>query len=265
MIKCEKIIDLTKIATELSGFDQITGGGLPRSSAILLSGETGAGKKLLTRHLTWNLLHNNAKILYFSVDQSAEELRYDMLQYGWDVASFEANGQFKIVDIFTRSLDRQYENYQALSEGNPQTETYILSVSKLLDEIYDIRGITQESMTFFAELDQWSFGLLTFDSVTPLFSSNTKGILHVITELVEKTKEQGTTLLLLLHFDSHNNFLENILSQLTNASLTIRMTPGNSRFLSVTQYPGTYAPGPFPLEIQSDGTVIVPIAMPQFI
>ncbi|MHA2405215.1 MAG: RAD55 family ATPase [Candidatus Hermodarchaeia archaeon] len=59
---------MAKIKTGLSGFDQITGGGLPRSSAIVVSGDAGTGKEMLTRHLVWNLLQHNAKILYFSED-----------------------------------------------------------------------------------------------------------------------------------------------------------------------------------------------------
>ena len=94
---------LLKIRVDVPGFDQITGGGLPSSSAIALIGEAGTGKELLTRHMVWNLLQKEAKILYFTVDQSAEELRYYMLNYGWDIKPFEEK---KVLDVVKSVLNK---------------------------------------------------------------------------------------------------------------------------------------------------------------
>ena len=256
-----------KVATGLSAFDQITGGGLPRSSTIVLSGEAGSGKKLLARHLMWNLLQYDAKILYFSIDQSAEELQYYMHNYGWDIAPFEANGHLKIVDVFSKSLDRQYNNYQAIGESkfDPQNMKYTLSVNKLLYEVYDIEDVSTEATIFFEQLKFQSPGLLIFDTVTPLLSTNMKGALQLITELIKDVKEAEATLLVLFNYEVHSDYLDKTLKSLTDALITLRVNDGTMIFLNILKYPGKHAIGPFPLELTFNGVTIIPIAMPQLI
>ncbi|MHA2405214.1 MAG: hypothetical protein ACXACH_00510, partial [Candidatus Hermodarchaeia archaeon] len=178
-----------------------------------------------------------------------------MQNYGWNVTPFEANGQFKIVDIFSKSIDRKYKSYRILSESkyDPQNVSYTLSMNKMLYDIYDIEGARTESKNFFVQpkLNQ-GLGILVLDTVTPLFSTNTKGTIQLIAELVKDVKSMGMTLLLLLHYALHHEYLERVLKPLTDASITIRVNDETSIFLNIVNYPGEHVKGPFPVELMPD-------------
>jgi KaiC/GvpD/RAD55 family RecA-like ATPase len=234
----------------------------------VLSGEAGSGKELLTRQMMWNLLHRDAKILYFSVDQSVEELRYYMQSYGWNLAPFETTGQLKLVDVFSRSLDHQYKHYQAMNETNfdIHNPAYTLSINKLLSEIYDVNNVRTESRFFFQLLNRHQNPrLVIFDTVTPLLSTNTKGALQLLTELITDAKEAEATLLVLFHYEVHNDNLEQILKSITDATITIRINYWTSIFLTIIKYPGKHVKGPFPIGLTQTGINIIPMAMPQLL
>lgn len=85
--------------TGIPGLDEILGGGLPRARTILLSGTCGTGKTTIAvQFLVEGIRKYGEPGVLVTLEQSADELRSDMLQYGWDLAQYEAEGNLLIID-----------------------------------------------------------------------------------------------------------------------------------------------------------------------
>lgn len=63
-----------RIATHISEFDRVIGGGLVDSQVILLSGQPGIGKSTVLLQVLFNLIKNKNSCLYFTAEESAEQV-----------------------------------------------------------------------------------------------------------------------------------------------------------------------------------------------
>lgn len=64
-----------RISTGLEEFDLVLGGGLVRSSLVLIGGDPGMGKSTLLTQTAGNLAQRGYKVLYFSAEESAEQVK----------------------------------------------------------------------------------------------------------------------------------------------------------------------------------------------
>jgi len=258
-----------KINTDIPGFDQITGGGLPRSSAIALIGEGGAGKELLTRHMVWNLLQKEAKILYFTVDQSAEELRYYMLNYGWDIQPFEENKLLHIVDVFSYALDKFREEQNSKDENFFPFDINDVSKISYHKSLYDVGMLTREGVKFYSLrsiiLNRNQFRLVIFDSISPLLLTHDESIFQMIHTLKFATRHLNTSGIALLHSDIHNDKSYGMMKSLADVIIEIRRVGSSHSAILLQKYPGVINSSPFPLEINEQGVNIITIQMPDLL
>lgn len=93
----------SRIQTSQSEFDAVVGGGLVRGSIVLIGGQPGIGKSTLLLQLCGLMADSGHKILYFSGEESGEQLamRADRLHVG------SANLMFaneSLVENITRSI-----------------------------------------------------------------------------------------------------------------------------------------------------------------
>lgn len=65
----------SRISTGLEEFDLVLGGGLVPSSLILIGGDPGMGKSTLLTQTAGNLARRGMKVLYFSAEESAEQVK----------------------------------------------------------------------------------------------------------------------------------------------------------------------------------------------
>jgi circadian clock protein KaiC len=89
---------LGKAPTGIRGFDEITGGGLPRGRASLVTGGPGAGKTLFgLEFLVRGAQDFDEPGVLLAFEESAEELADDVASLGFDLAGLEA-GEHLVVD-----------------------------------------------------------------------------------------------------------------------------------------------------------------------
>jgi len=93
---------IERSATGVGELDAVLGGGLPRGSLILLSGNAGSGKTILSTQF----LHSGAtkygeKGIYVSFAENRADYFRNMLGLGMDMQSLEEKGLFKFLDIPT--------------------------------------------------------------------------------------------------------------------------------------------------------------------
>ena len=85
--------------TGIPGLDTLIDGGLPRNRSILLSGTCGTGKTVFgTQFITNGIIQYNEPGVILTLEQSAEELRKDMLTFGIDLKKHEDQGKLIIID-----------------------------------------------------------------------------------------------------------------------------------------------------------------------
>ena len=88
-----------KHATGIPGFDLIAEGGLPRARATLIAGSAGSAKTVLATHfLAAGIINDHEPGVFVTFEDRVEDLRANMLGFGWDIAEWERKGQWCFVD-----------------------------------------------------------------------------------------------------------------------------------------------------------------------
>ncbi|MHC1586742.1 MAG: RAD55 family ATPase [Candidatus Hecatellaceae archaeon] len=92
------------ISTEIAALDRLLGGGFPDGSVIILMGEPGSGFDLFAQQIMYlKASRSGKKVVYFSIDRPAEDVKSEMAIYGWDVdvlVKRQADA-WKFVDAYT--------------------------------------------------------------------------------------------------------------------------------------------------------------------
>jgi len=243
------------------GFDLITGGGLIRSSAIIVMGDSDGRKELLVRQICWNLLQERAKVLYFAVDHSAEELRYDMASYGWDVKPFETAGKLRLVDVFSDAAEKMDMH---LKKGIDKNEVKNTSFQ---EGLYDLNILYKEGIRFLppTTLLESTPRIVVIDSLSPLLSTKPEEVFPLLNSMKFATRLTKATGMGIIHSGVHEKRVEETLKSLADG--IIELTRNNeplseSSLIEIVKYSGEYRQGPFPTEIESTGIKIIPISLP---
>jgi circadian clock protein KaiC len=128
------------VKSGILGFDEILGGGLPRKRPIILQGGPGSGKTTLaTQFLVEGVLKNNEPGIYVTLCESPNEIRENMLSFGWDLEKLEAEGKIAIIDA--RPVSFTDEGYIVPNEKLFKGEVIPFShISTLIREKIDEMG-----------------------------------------------------------------------------------------------------------------------------
>ncbi len=86
-----------RISMGMSKMDSLLEGGLPEGSVTMITGGTGTGKTLFCLQFLWEGLQKGEPCVYLSLEEDAEEIKEDALQFGWDLDKYEKKGLFRIM------------------------------------------------------------------------------------------------------------------------------------------------------------------------
>jgi circadian clock protein KaiC len=89
---------MERAATGVEGLDEMLEGGLPRGRTTLLSGTCGTGKTTLAAQFLHHGALNGENGILVTLEQSAQELRNDMLTLGLDLQKLEDENKLTIID-----------------------------------------------------------------------------------------------------------------------------------------------------------------------
>jgi len=123
--------------TGIPGLDSLIDGGLPRNRSILLSGTCGTGKTVFgTQFLVGGIQQYNEPGVFLTLEQSAEELRKDMLGFGIDLKKLEDEEKLVIIDT---SLSRVgIKNYIASVPTIPKGSFSLLPDEFDMNKVIDL-------------------------------------------------------------------------------------------------------------------------------
>src|SRR5713101_752569 len=98
------VVTVQRFDTTLEGFqhlDQMMGGPLPRGASILLLGDAGSGKTILSYQLLHDELESGRLCALLSYDAFPEDVQARMTDFGWDIVSHLRKGRLRIIDCYS--------------------------------------------------------------------------------------------------------------------------------------------------------------------
>ncbi len=120
-----------RATTGIHGLDDLIEGGFPRNRTILVAGACGTGKSIFSmQYLFHGITQCNEPGVFVTFDESPENIRSDMLRFGWNLREHEAHNTFALIDGASARA------------GTPSTEQNALQSNQL-----DINRVLTEVLT----------------------------------------------------------------------------------------------------------------------
>jgi circadian clock protein KaiC len=97
--------DLTQ--TGIDGLDEILGGGIPKGNVVLISGQAGAGKTILSLQYLYNgATKFKEKGIYITFEETREDILNQANHFGWDIEKLEKK---KMLRVLTFSITKHQD------------------------------------------------------------------------------------------------------------------------------------------------------------
>ncbi len=142
--------------TGIKVLDDLLGGGFPRPSAVGIIGAVGSGKSSLVKQLAASALEHDFRVQYYAIDESAEDVRESVANYGVDVSKYESEDKLSFVDMFALGVER-------LAESLPQEEP-----EQIVNGAMKFSDLVAQGRSFsLRHLGKKQLGIM--DSLTPFF------------------------------------------------------------------------------------------------
>ncbi|MDA1052879.1 MAG: circadian clock protein KaiC [Planctomycetota bacterium] len=89
-----------KLETGIPGFDSISNGGLPKGRTTLVAGTAGSAKTVFAiQFLAKGITDADEGGVFVTFEETPEDIRRNMLSFGWDIQSWENDGKWAFVDV----------------------------------------------------------------------------------------------------------------------------------------------------------------------
>lgn len=96
---------MTKIKTDIPGFDELIEGGIPEKNITLLTGGPGTGKTIFSTQFLVNGALKGDAGLYVTLEENKEMMVRQSKQFGWDLEKLESKNKLKISTPETQDLE----------------------------------------------------------------------------------------------------------------------------------------------------------------
>ena len=136
---------LEKVRTGIVGLDEITGGGLPRGRATLISGEPGCGKTVLAMEFLVHGARLGEPGIFVSFEETTEEMLVNMASFGYDVPRLIAAGKLGMDHV-------RVERHEIEETGEYDLEGLFVRLGHAIDKIGARRIVLDTIESLFAGL-----------------------------------------------------------------------------------------------------------------
>jgi KaiC/GvpD/RAD55 family RecA-like ATPase len=89
---------MERVLSGIKGLDEILGGGFPKGRTILVVGSPGSGKTIFALQFLRAGASAGERSIYITFDEKPEQVKENVLEFGWDLDKLEAEGKILFVD-----------------------------------------------------------------------------------------------------------------------------------------------------------------------
>lgn len=137
---------LVKIPSGINGLDEITHGGLPKGRPIIVCGNTGCGKTLLSmQFLVKGALDYGDPGVFMAFEESEQDLCQNVSSLGWDIAELQNNNMLVIDQV-------EIDHSMLQETGDFSLEGIFLRLDSAINEIGAKRVVLDTIETLFGGL-----------------------------------------------------------------------------------------------------------------
>lgn len=98
--------EITKVATDIQGFDSVSMGGLPKGRTTLVAGTSGSAKTIFAiQFLANGIIFSGDPGVFVTFEEPPVDIRKNVLGLHWDIAQWEAEGKWAFVDASPQPSD----------------------------------------------------------------------------------------------------------------------------------------------------------------
>jgi len=124
-----------RIATGISGLDELVDGGLPEGRVILVIGGPGTGKTIMCSQFLYKGIYENQENgVFVSLDESKNHFYTEMQKFGWDFRKAEKQRKFALVDA-TRMSRVAMLKEELYKEESRSLRGKQLSIDRLIEDL----------------------------------------------------------------------------------------------------------------------------------
>ena len=171
MVSIPGITEIIRDPSGVPGMDQITGGGFPKETNILLLGPTGAGKSSMCIQFTKCGLELGEQVLYISTQLPLYDMRAKMRQLGLDTGKYEDEGNLVLVNPLSKEISGADTDEQMQAARFVEVEHNITTIASLINE--GKRKLMKDQIR------------IVIDSLTGLLLNTSDEGLHELYRLIE--------------------------------------------------------------------------------
>lgn len=198
---------ITKAISELTFKDPFPEG------LTILAGSNGSGKTIFSQQYAYEMLQNNHRVLWITTEELPSTIRTNMTRFGWNVARYESEEKFKIIDAVSPARLGLSENIDRGVLGLDPTGMLIFLSEQLRRNV-----ATRESGKLFFIIDSISRLLLT---------SDTKSVIDFVSCLSSRLENSATTGIATVTQDAHDDRILNALTFSSVGTLRFRISETN--------------------------------------
>ena len=126
------------ISTGFKNFDSIINGGLQKQSLVVIGGGSSMGKTTFTINLALNLLKQNKKVIYYSLEMSEEQIQakvFSNIAYTTGGKQISSDRFFNLYDTNTMTEASKKQILEMIKSRTELQNLFVIHQSNLLDEI----------------------------------------------------------------------------------------------------------------------------------
>ena len=124
-----------KVATGISGLDELVEGGIPEGRVILIIGGPGAGKTILCGQFLYKGMYENSQNgVFVSLDEAKDHFYSEMQKFGWNFEKAESERKFAFVDA-TKISQVAMLKEKLYKEESKSLRGKQLSIDKLIEDL----------------------------------------------------------------------------------------------------------------------------------
>ncbi|ASA78586.1 ATPase domain-containing protein [Thermococcus sp. 5-4] len=124
-----------RVKSGIPGFDDLIEGGFPAGTTVLVTGPTGSGKTTFGVQFVYKgaAEHDEPGVIV-TLEERAQDLRREMLAFGWDLEKYERERKIAIVDGVSAVVGLPSEEQYVL-EGNLNAEDFLRYIYRVVKAI----------------------------------------------------------------------------------------------------------------------------------